>query len=150
LLAALTARTPAVRYAAVNNCPTGCGHPELAVLMLPGRQPTQGQPTVLQTLAHKAVTSANAAGTLGGAHIWHTTSLGTIEYPALSHRSANAPSVLHSPSLPIRRFLCGHPDPFRSVRDLGLVSPGRPGGSAGCPQRTRESGAVPPVCETVV
>ena len=29
----------------------------------------------------------------------------------------------------IRRFLCGRPAPFRSVRDLGLVSPGCPGGS---------------------
>ena len=29
----------------------------------------------------------------------------------------------------IRRFLCGHPDPFRSVRDLGLVSAGCTSGS---------------------
>jgi hypothetical protein len=28
-----------------------------------------------------------------------------------------------------RRYLRGHPDPFRSVRDLGLVSAGCPGGS---------------------
>ena len=34
-----------------------------------------------------------------------------------------------TPNLLIRRFLCGHPDPFRSVRDLGLVSLGCPGGS---------------------
>jgi hypothetical protein len=35
----------------------------------------------------------------------------------------------------IRRYLCGHPDPFRSVRDLGLVPPGCPrasGVSRGC------------------
>jgi len=31
-------------------------------------------------------------------------------------------------NLPIRRYLCGHPDPFRSVRDLGLVSLGCPAG----------------------
>ena len=29
----------------------------------------------------------------------------------------------------IRRFLCGRPDPFRTVHDLGLVSSGCPGGS---------------------
>ena len=28
-----------------------------------------------------------------------------------------------TPNLLIRRFLCGRPAPFRSVRDLGLVSP---------------------------
>src|SRR5690349_24607493 len=33
------------------------------------------------------------------------------------------------PNLQIRRYLFGHPDPFRSVRDLGLVSPGCTGGS---------------------
>ena len=35
----------------------------------------------------------------------------------------------HAPDLLICRFLCGHPDPFRTVRDLGLVSPGCTGGS---------------------
>jgi hypothetical protein len=35
----------------------------------------------------------------------------------------------HAPDLLIRRFLCGHPDPFRTVHDLGLVSSGCPGGS---------------------
>ena len=34
-----------------------------------------------------------------------------------------------TPNLLIRRYLRGHPDPFRSVRDLGLVSAGCPGGS---------------------
>ena len=40
-----------------------------------------------------------------------------------------------NPNLLIRRYLCGRPDPFRSVRDLGLVSPGCParsGSSEGC------------------
>jgi hypothetical protein len=32
-------------------------------------------------------------------------------------------------NLLIRRFLCRHSDPFRTVRDLGLVSPGCTGGS---------------------
>jgi hypothetical protein len=27
-----------------------------------------------------------------------------------------------TPNLLIRRYLCGHPDPFRTVRDLGRVS----------------------------
>ena len=34
-----------------------------------------------------------------------------------------------TPNLLIRRYLCGWPDSFRSVRDLGLVSPGCTGGS---------------------
>jgi hypothetical protein len=34
-----------------------------------------------------------------------------------------------TPNLLIRRFLYRHPAPFKSVRDLGLVSPGCPGGS---------------------
>ena len=41
------------------------------------------EPTILQTLPHKAVTSANAAGSLGCARILHTTSPGIIQgYPA--------------------------------------------------------------------
>ena len=32
-------------------------------------------------------------------------------------------------NLQIRRYLCGRPGPFSTVRDLGLVSPGCPGGS---------------------
>jgi hypothetical protein len=38
-------------------------------------------------------------------------------------------------NLLIRSSMCGHPDPFRSVRDLGLVSLGCPrgsGASRGC------------------
>jgi hypothetical protein len=38
--------------------------------------------------------------------------------------------------LQIRRFLCGPPDPFRTVRDLGLVSPGCPGGSGSSESRS--------------
>jgi hypothetical protein len=40
-----------------------------------------------------------------------------------------------TPNLLIRRFQCGRPDPSRSVRDLGLIFPGRPaasGSSEGC------------------
>jgi len=36
--------------------------------------------------------------------------------------NSGLPSTAFKPDLQIRRFLCGHPDPFRSVRDLGLVS----------------------------
>jgi hypothetical protein len=36
---------------------------------------------------------------------------------------------LETRNLLIRRFLCGRPVPFRSVRDLGLVSAGCPGWS---------------------
>ena len=48
--------------------------------------------------------------------------------PDLSPASTLAPSA-SCEDLLIRRFLCGHPDPFRSVRDLGLVSPGCTSGS---------------------
>jgi len=34
-----------------------------------------------------------------------------------------------TPNLLIRRFRCGRQTPFRPVRELGLVSPGCPGGS---------------------
>jgi hypothetical protein len=36
--------------------------------------------------------------------------------PLGSARSGSVPNLL------IRRFPCGHPDPFRSVRDLGFVA----------------------------
>ena len=36
-------------------------------------------------------------------------------------RTGSNRSAIRSPSLQIRRFLCGHPDPFRSIRDLGCV-----------------------------
>jgi hypothetical protein len=44
---------------------------------------------------------------------------------------ANCTLIARLPRIPdllIRRYLCGHPDPFRSVRDLGLVSLGCPAG----------------------
>jgi hypothetical protein len=48
-----------------------------------------------------------------------------------SHRS----TLTRRANLLICRYPCGRPDPFRSVRDLGLVSPGCPdrsGASEGC------------------
>jgi hypothetical protein len=53
------------------------GIPRWATIVL-----AYAEPTILQTLPHKAVTSANAAGSLGCARIRHTTSPGIIQYPA--------------------------------------------------------------------
>ena len=54
--------------------------------------------------------------------------------PDLSQATTVVPSG-RSEDLLIRRFQCGRPAPFRSVRDLGSVSPGCPhgfGASRGC------------------
>jgi hypothetical protein len=48
--------------------------------------------------------------------------------PDLSPAGTSAPSARYG-NLLIRSHPCGRPDPFRSIRDLGLVSPGCPGGS---------------------
>jgi len=56
-------------------------------------------PTVLQTPPRKAVTSANAAGALGlRMYLKHDESR-HHRVSGLSHRSTNAPPVLHRPEL---------------------------------------------------
>ena len=49
---------------------------------------------------------------------------------ALICQVRDVPGATCTSDLLFRRFLCGHLDPFRTVRDLGLVSLGCPGGSA--------------------
>lgn len=59
---------------------------------------------------------------------------------AASWRSSPG-SITQTRSLLIRRFLCGHPEPFRSVRDLGCF-PGRRSCESGKPQ-SRSAGWLP-------
>ena len=119
-----------LRYAADDNCPTGCGNPEPAVLHSetgsgrPNEQrrkaksssePTQGQPAVLQTLPHTAVTSANAAGVVG-----------------LRTRRGSAPSSIrpYRTDPRTRRQSCSRQGPYRSPSALAARGAAVPIGSS--------------------
>jgi hypothetical protein len=68
--------------------------------------------------------------TPNGQHAWLDTNRSSGACSNACGRTGSNRLATRSPGLQIRRFLCGHPDPFRSVRDLGLV-PARCSGESG-------------------
>src|SRR5690242_1109157 len=99
-------------------------------------------------LLKKQLSSSNPSGswpklTPTGQPAWRDTNRSSGACSNACARTGSNRSATRSPSLLIRRFLCEHPDLFRSVRDLGLVSLGCPGGSGSSRTVYRRSCAGP-------
>jgi hypothetical protein len=93
-------------------------------------RPHEGRHEIVsRPAAHRSVCAAGQpAGTQVGRGIGLSGS--DREFPPLTGRSGTQRARAYLGDHLIRRYLCGYPDPFRSVRDLGLV-PARCSGEFG-------------------